>query len=62
MNHKKYNYVTKTCPCNVFPLEPHFYIANIGYAGIYLFFLSLLQNIDCVPKISKSHNLCFEQK
>ena len=39
--------ITKTCPCNVYPLEPHFYIAKLGYAGVYLFFLFLLQNIDC---------------
>ena len=26
---------------------PHFYIAKLGYAGVYLFFLFLLQNIDC---------------
>ena len=29
------------------PLKPHFYIAKLGYAGVYLFFLFLLQNIDC---------------
>ena len=39
--------ITKTCPCNVYPLEPHFCIAKLGYAGVYLFFLILLQNIDC---------------
>ena len=39
--------ITKTCPCNVYPLEPHFYITKLGYAGVYLFFLFLLQNIDC---------------
>ena len=39
--------IMKTCPCNVYPLEPHFYIAKLGYAGVYLFFLFLLQNIDC---------------
>ena len=39
--------ITKTCPCNVYPFEPHFYIAKLGYAGVYLFFLFLLQNIDC---------------
>ena len=38
---------TKTCPYNVYPLKPHFYIAKLGYAGVYLFFLFLLQNIDC---------------
>ena len=40
-------YIMKTCPCNVYPLEPHFYIAKLGYAVVYLFFLFLLQNIDC---------------
>ena len=39
--------IRKTCPCNVYPLEPHVYIVKLGYAGVYLFFLFLLQNIDC---------------
>ena len=39
--------IMKTCPYNVYPLEPHYYIAKLGYAGVYLFFLFLLQNIDC---------------
>ena len=39
--------IRKTCPCNVYPLIPHFYIAKLGYAGVYIFFLFLLQNIDC---------------
>ena len=29
------------------PLQSHFYIEKLGYAGVYLFFLFLLQNIDC---------------
>ena len=29
------------------PLIPHFYLAKLGYAGVYLFFLFLIQNIDC---------------
>ena len=29
------------------PLIPYFYIVKLGYAGVYLFFLFLLQNIDC---------------
>ena len=40
-------HIRKTCPCNVYPHEPHFYIAKLGYTGVYLFFLFLLQNIDC---------------
>ena len=43
------DHITKTYPCNVYPLEPHFYTAKLGYAGVpvYLFLLFLLQNIDC---------------
>ena len=26
----------KTCPCKVYPLQPHLYIAKLGYAGAYL--------------------------
>ena len=40
-------FIMKTCPCNEYPLKPHFYIVKLGYAGVYLFFLFLLQNIDC---------------
>ena len=29
-------------------LNPHFYIVKLGNAGVYLFFLFLLQNIACV--------------
>ena len=32
-------------PLSVYPFEPHFYIAKLGYAGVYLFYLFLLQNI-----------------
>ena len=32
---------------HVYPLKPHFYIEKVGYAGVNLFFLFLLQNIDC---------------
>ena len=39
--------IRKTCPCNEYPLKPHFYIVKLGYAGVYLFFLFLLQSIDC---------------
>ena len=48
--------IRKACPCNVYPLEPHFYIAIPIFAGVYLFFIFLLENIDCgylekVPRI-----------
>ena len=41
------SFIRITCPCSVYPLEPQFYIAKLEYAGVYLFFLFLLQNIDC---------------
>ena len=31
--------IRKTCPCNVYSLIPHIYIAKLGYRGVYLFFL-----------------------
>ena len=39
--------IRKTYPCNEYPRKPHFYIVKLEYAGVYLFFLFLLQNIDC---------------
>ena len=45
--HGKKYYIRKTCLCNKYPLKAHFYIVKLGYAGVYLFFLFLLQNIDC---------------
>ena len=39
--------ITKTCPCDVYPLEPHFYIEKMGFEGVYLFSLFLIQNIHC---------------
>ena len=39
--------IRKICPCDVYPLKPHFYVEKLGYAGVYLFFFFLLQNIDC---------------
>ena len=47
--------ITKTCPCNVYPLNPTFYIAKLGYAGVYIFFLFLLQNIDCGYSLEPPH-------
>ena len=45
---------------------------KLGFAGVYLIFLFLLQNIDCgytlePPRLGEAvltctHNLCFEQK
>ena len=58
------DYIMKTCPFNVYSLEPHFYVAKLGFAGVHLFFFFffLLQNIDCEAVLTCNHNLCFEQK
>ena len=45
--YENFIHIRKTCPFNVYPLEPHFYMAKLGYAGVNLIFLILLQNIDC---------------
>ena len=41
------DHITKTCPYDVYPLEPHFYKEKLGFEGVYLFFLILIQNIHC---------------
>ena len=41
------NIIMITCPCNEHPLTPHFYIEKVGFTRVYIFFLFLLQNIDC---------------
>ena len=38
--------IRKTWPCNEYTLKPHFYIAKLGYAGVYL--LCLVENKDCM--------------
>ena len=40
-------FIRKTRPCNEYPVKPHFYIAKLGYAGVYIDFLFLVRNIDC---------------
>ena len=40
-------FIMITCPCNEHPLTPHFYIEKVGFTRVYIFFLFLLQNIDC---------------
>ena len=33
-----YSSIMITCPCDVYPLILHLYLAKMGYAGVYLFF------------------------
>ena len=59
----KVQFITKTRLYNFDPLKPHFYIVKLGFTGVYLIFLFLLKNIDCVEAVlTSTHNLCFEQK
>ena len=39
--------ITKACLHNFDPLKPQFYTAKLGLQGCALFFLVLLENIDC---------------
>ena len=41
-----------TCPCNVYPLEHHYYTTKQGYTG---FFHILLQNIACGYSLEPPH-------
>ena len=34
--------IRKTCPCDSYPLTPHFYIVKMGFTGVYIIFLFLL--------------------
>ena len=55
--------IRKTCPCNVYPLESHFYIVKMGFAMLYLFFLFLILNIHFgyLLEPPRIYNQCFEQ-
>ena len=39
------------------PLKPHFYIEKLGFAGAYLIFLFLIQNIDCGYSLESPHRV-----
>ena len=41
------NLIMKTYLYNFDPFKPHFYIVKLGLTGVYMFFLFLLENIDC---------------
>ena len=30
-----------TCPCDLYPLTPHFYVVKLGFTGVYIFFILL---------------------
>ena len=39
-------------------MKPQFYIVKLGFTGVYLFFLFLLQNIDCVYTLEQPRRGC----
>ena len=39
---ERLHHIMETCPCNVDPLTPHFYILKLGCTGVYNIFLFLL--------------------
>ena len=47
--------IRKTSPCNEHPFTSHFYIVKLGFTGVYIFFLFLLQNIDCGYSLEPPH-------
>ena len=56
-------FIMLTCPCNVYPLTPHFYIVNVGaYRGIHYFLTFALKHILWVLVRTCTHNICFELK
>ena len=54
-NRSKINAIRITCPCELYPLTPHFYIVKLGCTGVYIIFLFLLQNIDCGYSLEPPH-------
>ena len=40
-------FIRITCPCNVYPFIPTIYTEKLGFAGVYLIFLFLIQIIHC---------------
>ena len=33
-----------TCPCDLYPLAPHFYIVKLGFTGVYIFLFFALKH------------------
>ena len=41
------NHITKTCLYNFDPLKPYFYIAKLGFTGVYIIVFISAKKIDC---------------
>ena len=60
-------YIMLICPCNVYPLTPHFYIVKQRFTGVFIFSYFCSKNKLWVlfrteAVLTCTHNLCFEQK
>ena len=53
--------ITKTRLNNIDPLKPNFDIVKLGFTGVYIIFIILLKHRLWVD-LTRTHNLCFEQK
>ena len=42
LNSNKSGDIRITCPCDLYPFTPHFYIVKLGFTGVYIIFLFLL--------------------
>ena len=54
-------------PCDLYPLTPRFYIAKLGFTGVYIIFalkhrLWVLARTATETVLTCTHNQCFEQK
>ena len=66
----KLSNITKTRVYNFDPLKRHFYNVKLGFTGVFIIFLILLNNIDCGYSLelpckdgsNEYHNLSFEHK
>ena len=62
---RRYYFHQENMSVQYIPLKPHLYFVKLRYAGVYLFFLFMLRNIDCGYSAMRSNvypNLYFEQK
>ena len=50
-----YNIITKTCQYHVDPLKSHFYIVNLGFTGVNIIFLFLLNSMYCGYSLELPH-------
>ena len=59
------NIIMLTHPCNLHPLDPHFYTVKLRFTGIYIFLIfALIHKLWVLIEVvlTCTHNLCFEQK